>query len=396
MKVFFGLSGGLGPVMRSLPIAEQFRHAGAEVAFSIYGRESQDFLASQGFPLIPDDDPTMPDPRKMIPAHSVFYNMDHYYAMAGLLDEHFLQSWVAHRIEMLQTYQPDLVFADCSPHTTIAARFLDIPLAAIVQSCYHPCGERVGHWSEQPRNLPRVTPIVNKVLERLDLPPIVKMEDLLAGQLDFVPSVPQFDPIDDRSVRYVGPLQYPLTALCDEEPPMDPPYILVYPGRWQDLTSSLGLSLVKSVIDGFAESRFHVLIATGEEFPEDLEERLPSNIRRIPRFSERMLANCALFIHHGGHGSCLAAIMQGVPSLIIPTNTEREYNARKVSRLEVGEYMLPHSYTSDHLARLASFIIEDHYREKAQNLRKMIEQERYGGAREVYALATALAKTGKR
>lgn len=394
MKVFFGLSGGLGPVMRSLPLAEHFRQAGDEVCFSIYDSESQRVLEQRGYRHLSDDDPTLPDPQRVIPRHAVFYNMDHYFAMAGLLDEHFAHSWISHRIKLIQDYRPDLVIADFSPHTIVAARVLNIPHAAIVQSCYHPAGQRVSHWIDQPRNLPRVTPLINKVLERYDLPPINKMEELLSGQLNIVPSFPAFDPIADPSVCYVGPLYQSPEAERNASLP-DEPYILVYPGRLHDLTSSLGLALVQSVIAGFARTPYRVLVAAGGASSPENDFECPANISFIPYFTEKQLAHCALFIHHGGHGSCLAAIMQGVPSLIIPTNTEREYNARKMSELGVGEYMLPHSFTPDHLSRLAAFMIEDEYRDKAQALRAELARQQYGGAKTAYALTSALMHSRK-
>jgi UDP:flavonoid glycosyltransferase YjiC (YdhE family) len=56
-----------------------------------------------------------------------------------------------------------------------------------------------------------------------------------------------------------------------------------------------------------------------------------------------------LIIHHGGHGACLTAISAGIPSVVIPTHAEREYNASHLAALGCGE-VVPLEQTD--LARL--------------------------------------------
>jgi UDP:flavonoid glycosyltransferase YjiC (YdhE family) len=48
-----------------------------------------------------------------------------------------------------------------------------------------------------------------------------------------------------------------------------------------------------------------------------------------------------LLIHHGGYGSCQTGLCTGTPSVVIPTYSERESNARRVAALGAGEFLLP-------------------------------------------------------
>jgi len=382
--VFFGLSGGMGPVFRSLPIAAEFRKEGIEPVFQIYSEASAALINELGFLQVEDDDPTMPMADKLIPASPHFYHLDHYFAQAGLLDDRFLRSWILHRIRMLESVKPDMVVADMSPHSVIAARVLGIPVVTVTQSCFHPNGKRVYAWGDPPRNLPMVTPLVNKILTQYGLPKIARMEDLNAGDLSIVPSIPEMDPIDDPLVKYVGPLEFSLQTNLEEEKMhlQGEPYYLVYPGRLYDSCGDSGLSLVKSVIRAFAGKPEKIIFCLSEGIPADLE--LPvGNFRVISSFSTELLRHARLFIHHGGHGSCLSAMVNGVPALIIPTHAERQFNARHVYQTGCGEYLLPGMFTAEHLYQLATYVAQDPvYKQNCCEMRRKVEERRYGGAAE--------------
>lgn len=65
----------------------------------------------------------------------------------------------------------------------------------------------------------------------------------------------------------------------------------------------------------------------------DLQD-VPSNVQIynwIPVLD--LYQDTDLIIHHGGHASCLSSLIYGTPTLVMPTHSEREYNARKLSEL---------------------------------------------------------------
>ncbi|MBU7316756.1 glycosyltransferase [Paenibacillus oleatilyticus] len=393
-NIFFGLSGGLGPLMRNAPTAERFIQSGASVYMSIYGESSMAWVERLGYKLLVDDDPTMPDPDKLIPPQPAIYDLDHYYAQMGLLDERFAEAWIRQRIRMLESIGADLVIADMSPHTLIAAKVLGIPSVSITQSCFHPDGKPLYFWGTPPRNLPKVTPVMNRLLHTFGLPAVERMEELFRADVDIVPGIPEMDRIYNNRVRYVGPISMNMPVSVGTEPEKNfrRPAVLVYPGRLTDSAGDSGMYLVKAVLTAFAETPVFVVIATSEALPEAWLAGLPSNIRIVPFVEEERVGEFDLFIHHGGHGSCMSSIARGVPSLIIPTHTEREFNARHLHELGIGEYMMPRSFSPSHLYDLSKYIMQDEYRDHAGDLQKLLEKRGYQGALSVFECAQQLLR----
>lgn len=382
-KVFFGLSGGFGPVFRTLPIANKLKKRGYEVHFSVYGEYSAKYIEQKGYKHIEDDDPMYPDPSKIIPSSTHFYHLDHYFAQLGLLDEHFVESWIKHRIKMLKDITPNLVFADMSPHTIIAARYLGIPSLSLTQSCFHPNGQSFYIPNEIPRNIPKVSPIVNRVLQRLGLPDIQRMEELNQGDIDFVAGFPEFDPINSKKVKYVGHIEYDLPPNVRLQLKNINSYILVYPGRLQDGLGESGLRILNIIKNAFSGTDQNIVVASNEAIPEAWKRDLSKNITLISHFNNEILENAQLFIHHGGHGSCLSAIKVGIPSLIIPTHSERLFNAKKIHQLGLGDYMLPDTIISEYLFQMSQFMINDEYRSQVAKFKRMINSRNYRGAEQV-------------
>lgn len=395
-SIFFGLSGGLGPIVRNAPAAEKFKEQGARVSMSIYGEGSMAWVRRLGYELLVDDDPLMPAEDRLLLPQPTIYNVDHYFAQMGLLDEAFTESWIRHRIQMLEQERPDLVIADMSLHTLLAARALGIPSISMVQSCYHPDGKPMWHWGQAPRNLPRVTPVLNKVLARLGIAPVQRIEECFRGDMDVVPGIPELDRIYNNTVRYAGPLSYPL------HPSIRPHWagqhelsILVYPGRMEDSAGVSGRRVLEVVLQAFGGQPVTVVIASAELTTEQAAE-WPDNIWLVPALPDEQVAEFDLFIHHGGHGSCMAALTYGVPSLILPTHTEREFNARAVHKLGAGEYVWPGALTASHLYHLSVYMLEDEYACKARELAKDISHRGYQGAELVYSLGTQLMESSRR
>ncbi|CAM4474801.1 glycosyltransferase [Paenibacillus tarimensis] len=392
-RIFFGLSGGLGPVLRTLPIAEQHRQAGDTVSFSIYDQQAARYLENNGYRHVADQDPTVPNPGLLVSRGSTFYHLDHYYAGLGLADYTFVRSWILSRIAMLKSIAPHLVYADLSPHTIIAARYLGIPVVSLTQACFHPAGLPLHYWSRPPRNVSRVTPVVNRVLQELGLSPVSRMEELTTGDITVVPSIPELDPIRGEAVHYVGPI--------GEEQKVNPatrefadlsPDVLVYAGRVSDTAGDSGLRLVRIVQEAFRGKPERVAIVYSGKLPVQEARTMPSSIVRVERFHPGWLSKAKLYIHHGGHGSCLSSMLHAVPSLIVPTHSEREYNARNLWKQGGCEYVLPDTCTSGHFYELARYVMEDEYRRNLEMLRESIRGRAYGGAKHAYRLGRSLIR----
>jgi UDP:flavonoid glycosyltransferase YjiC (YdhE family) len=74
-----------------------------------------------------------------------------------------------------------------------------------------------------------------------------------------------------------------------------------------------------------------VVVTTGHHpLPRDLGP-LPPNVIHEPYVPGLAMAALSdVLIHHGGYGSCQTALHAGKPSVILPTYSERESNARRL------------------------------------------------------------------
>ncbi|WP_164931394.1 glycosyltransferase [Longirhabdus pacifica] len=394
--VFIGLSGGMGPIMRTAPIANYFQQAEVQVSFSAYGEYSLNILKQLGYGILPDEGTVAPSRAYALRPQSQFYHLDHYFAQMGLLDKAFTAAWIRDRIALLEKEKVDFVIADLSPHTLIAAKVLGIPAISITQSCLHPDGKALYHWGSIPRNISMVTPVINEILSDYQLPSIDKIEDLNKADVNIMPSIPELDPVQHDDVVYVGPISMNMHENTSHAVAEDKPNILIYPGRMEDSTGLTGLNIIESVIHAFAKKAVNVILATSETLPSHMQQSIPDNVTLVPYFNDDQLQHFQLYIHHGGHGSCLAAIQHGVPSLIIPTHTEREFNARQVYEMGIGEYVLPGTFTPDHLYQLCMYMMEDQYKQRAMEWKKCLEERHYGGAQSVFFRAIQLEKNNKK
>jgi UDP:flavonoid glycosyltransferase YjiC (YdhE family) len=70
-----------------------------------------------------------------------------------------------------------------------------------------------------------------------------------------------------------------------------------------------------------------------------------------------MAARSDLPIHHGGYRSCQTGLFAGKPTLIIPTYSEREINARRIAALGAGDFELPTTDSSGTKKRVDASVV---------------------------------------
>jgi TIR domain/UDP-glucoronosyl and UDP-glucosyl transferase len=101
-----------------------------------------------------------------------------------------------------------------------------------------------------------------------------------------------------------------------------------------------------------------------------------------------MAERCDLMVHHGGHSSVMTGLSAGTPAVIIPTITERESNARRVTALGAGEIVLPvdgadgekHIDVADFSAKVHRVLSEPSYRRSAHRISESMHK--LGGIQE--------------
>jgi len=435
----------LGLLTRSLPIARELSAHGHTIFFCSPARAPSQLIAEAGFenllPKHPLYDLVATDQSlkglltfiasgkyrqgygnlfnflgKLIPAMPVksapdtneVWNMDHAGAMMGLLNEGFLRANCEALKEMMADCEADVVVDFWNPMAVIAARALHKPLVTVIQSNAHPDSQGFIWWKTPPVNIPTPVPVVNKILADYGLPPVHKMGELCVGDLTLVVGTPETDPLPGNAdVTYIGPALWQKEGLelpgwmnmLDESKPL----IWVYSGN-PHYSSSNGLLdsmvVLSACIAALANEDMQVVLTTGHHpLPKELLP-LPANFRYEPYVPGLAMAErCDLLIHHGGYGSCQTGLYAGKPSVIIPTYSERESNARRIEALGAGAIVSVQNALAekrvkvDELRTTVMRVLADP--SYAENAGKIGERMRaYGGAAQAASLIEQYSRKG--
>lgn len=372
----------LGLLTRSLPIAHELRTHGHKVLFSSPAKAPSQMIADAGFENLPPKHPIydlvvegqtlgglvriltsgqwrkncnspfeflykliLAAPIKSAPQTLEVWNMDHAGALMGMLNPGFIRANCEAFRKLLVDCQADVLVDFWNPFAVIAARSLKIPVIAVIQADAHPDNKGFIWWKTPPTDIPASTPVVNRVMAEYRLSSIRNLGDLSVGDLTLVVGTPETDPLPEHvDVTYIGPILWQkehaeLPAWINELS-LDKPLIWLYSGNPRYSSNSEALDsvvILHACIAAFANENMHVIVTTGHHpLPKDLLP-LPANFHHVsfvPGLA--MAARSDLLIHHGGYGSCQTGLYMGKPSVIMPTYSERESNARRIAALGAG------------------------------------------------------------
>ena len=397
-SIFIGMSSGFGPLAQIFPIANELKKQNIEIVCTIL-RYAGDMIKKLGFThleLKPSETPP-----KSIPNTPDWWNQDYYWAKYGYLNYDYVKSIIDKYTEVIEKIKPKAIISALDPPSTAVAWRLGIPLVVITQACEHPQGKggRTTWWKDLPSDLPNTCPVMNRVLSEIGVKTIERMEYINKGDLTIIPSIPEFDVIECSDVFYTGPMfwQGP-----DEDSQRDfvlqhnNKYLLfVYTGHlFNSVGRASGFILLDNVIKAFNHTEFDVLISvgTGQKIPDTIK---PADNITICDWVpvNRIIPQCDLIMHHGGHGSSLQGLGHGIPSIVIPTTDEREYNARQLAELGVSSFITPGTITPELLlARSRETVGNAGIKEKAGALACSVKERNYNGAAEAAQLIMELMK----
>jgi len=180
--------------------------------------------------------------------------------------------------------------------------------------------------------------------------PVRRLAELYVGDLTLIHGSPATDPLPPEAEgRYIGAVlwQRPTPTLPPEILGLDDqrPVIWLYTGnpRYGAFPSWADSAVVlHTCVQALADTEAQVVVTTGfHPLPKDLQ-RLPTHFVHVPYIPALAMARrSALLLHHGGYNSCQLSLLVGTPSLVVPTFSEREGNARRLARLGAGEFLVP-------------------------------------------------------
>jgi UDP:flavonoid glycosyltransferase YjiC (YdhE family) len=333
-RVFFFLSAGWGPVVRTLPIIHRLADRGIASAVAIGGDIGAKIRAA-GCDVIElrlpaSDAPTDEVRNWWSPYHYLaFHNVDSLFDQVN-----------AYR-KVISDGHPAVVVTDINPVAALAARALRVPHITISQSVFLP--QR--RTDSRRFTIPSALPAIEKVLARYGTDRIDSAVHLELGEVTLVPSIPELDPLEDAppSVRYVGPILGNQLVPLHTSPGRPPaasggPEIFVYPGRPHDGVGPSGQALLNVALSALRDIKATATIATGG-FEFEIPEYAGDQVEIVPWRVISPAYKPDLIIHHGGHGACLTALSAGIPSVIVPTHAEREYNASHLAAMGCGDFV---------------------------------------------------------
>ena len=282
-------------------------------------------------------------PIRRAPATEDVWSMDHAGAILGMLDAGFVRANCLALLEVINQLDPDVVVDFWNPFAVMAARVAGKPLVTVIQADAHPLSSGFVWWKQPTAPPPSPVVAVNTVRAELGLPPISRLEELSVGDRTLVVGSPQTDPLpSDADVTYVGFTlwEQPGAALPGWMETLGRggrPLVWVYSGNPHYGLSGGSLDsavVLEACVAALAEEPIDVVLTTGHHPLPSALLPLPANFRHasfLPGLA--MAERCDLLIHHGGYGSCQAGLSAGRPAVILPTYSERESNARRLSAL---------------------------------------------------------------
>ena len=380
-------SNDLGVVTRALPVAIALRNKGYDVVFSVHSHVPSKLVKEEGFKNILikthfDNlmfkvkkfggvtnfikrnglfsslsifgkyilDVSKLFPKKIIVSTPKVENMEHFFVLNGMLNENYIYFMVEAFMKIIKKTEVDFVIDFWNPYASIAAKVLNIPLITINQFDVHPSANGFMWWKHNKIKYKSALPIINKVLSFYGLEKISKIEELTIGDLTLTLGIPNKRGIEQNpKINHIGFLVYRKKGLSISEKiktlDNSKPLIWVYSGNPHyakiktDFDSDI---LLEICINTLAKEDINIVLSTGYHSISKKYFPLPPNVILVDFIDGlEMSAKADLMIHHGGYGSCQTSLISGTPSLIIPTFSERESNARRIAKLGTGEYVLP-------------------------------------------------------
>lgn len=132
--------------------------------------------------------------------------------------------------------------------------------------------------------------------------------------------------------------------------------------------------LFERVLAGLRDLPLNVIATLGRELDPATFGPQPPHVhvaQFIPQAS--ILPDCSLVVSHGGSGSVLGALAQGLPMVLLPIGADQPLNARRCAALGVARVLDALTATADSVAAAVTAVLSDRsYRRNAERLRDEI------------------------
>jgi len=332
--VGYELGAGHGHVHRLMPVVRALEAKGHQVTFFLRNiRENVQFLAKERRAILPVPDLVQRIPGAPSPAPLATYLdiMCH----SGFLRRQSLHAGILAWRTLLKQAGADLVVADHSPLLMLAC-LGEIPVVQVADGFTLPPAHEadfpIFRQGREPMIPPgRVLKIMRDVQRHngLPLPETVTQPFRTAGRL--VCTLPELDPYKAlRRDPMIGPvegLQQPQSL------PSGKPHFFAYVSLEHRKTRPFLRALKASGMSGEVYAR-QMTDAIAREIA-----RPGLTVHRAPQPMAEVLKRASVILHHGGNGTCCAALSAGRPQMLLPTHMEARLSTNALVELGVGRLL---------------------------------------------------------
>jgi UDP:flavonoid glycosyltransferase YjiC (YdhE family) len=365
LRVLFTYAGGSGHADPLVPVADEVRAAGHDVAF--FGRRSAATLDANGFTLFPDTDDralAAGDDAPITPLLELDMERE-YRDLRGFADR-IARARMAGTLELAEHWRPDLLVCDEADYgSMLGAERLRLPQATVLTNASGSFLRAVD--IAEPLDAIRVE-------HGLPLDPRLTMP---ARDLVISPFPPSFrDPAFPLPGNAISIRPDPGRSPSGSAPDWlshlpDRPTVFFTLGTVFNQESG---DLFDRVLAGLRELPATVIVTVGRSLDPARFGPQPDNVhmeRYVPQ--SLLLPHCDLVVNHGGSGSVIGALAHGLPLVVLPMGADQLPNALRCEQLGVGVTLdavraTPRSIRDTTSARLR----DAHAREAAERIRDEI------------------------
>lgn len=165
-------------------------------------------------------------------------------------------------------------------------------------------------------------------------------------------------------IRYDNPKRPGETRPAWLDEPRDRPLVLASLGTLMHTLPGL----FEAIIEAVADEPMEVVAAIGRGVDRARFGKVPPNVRLedyVPQI--QVLAECDMFITHGGFNSTKEALRLGIPLVVIPIGGDQPYSAERVEALGMGRAVSPEERDPATIrARIREVLAEPGFRANAE------------------------------
>ncbi len=375
MRVEFAPSGvGLGHAGRCIPIARglQKRNPGVKVFFSTY-LEAVNYVRREGYVTV--EVPSMDFKTK--PDGTVDFKRTVMNPGPFLAPFNFLEQ-VGKEIEIMETFEPDVVVSDSRASPLVAAFMLSIPSICIL--------------NQFQVVIPRKTRYLRlaKFADAMSLTLIGRI--WTSGTRVLIPDFPQpytictdnlcIPKAYEKKTQFIGPIlpvhpkELPSKKELREKLGVEDGKVLVFvPISGPRKERAYLQNVLQEIFAEFSDN-YRVVMSLGHptSHAAPLQRGNLTVFRWVPNRFEYLKA-CDVVVSRAGHGTVVQTMCYGKPAVLIPTpsHTEQLNNARRATSFGVASMVEQENLTGDRLAAEVEKITKDSFVERVAGLQKEVD-----------------------